>query len=160
LRVGLHLVLVDELPVLPQVRIPDLIDGSGRFRSHMALSGLKLALSRRARDQAAAEIRAQFQAFRATGLALDHVNAHKHFHVHPVIAALALRIGREFGARAVRAPLEPASVLNQIEPGSPRDRDWLLNLFARRLLLRARQAGLFTPDAVFGIRWSGAMTKQ
>jgi len=160
LRIGLHLVLVDELPVLPKHRVPDLIDGSGRFRSNMALSGLKLALSRRARDQAAAEIRAQFEAFRATGLPLDHVNAHKHFHVHPVIAALVLRIGREFGARGLRAPVEPANVLNQIEPGSARDGDWLLRLFARRLLRRARQAGLFAPDAIFGIRWSGAMTKQ
>src|SRR5207237_9602648 len=84
----------------------------------------------------------------------------KHFQVHPVIAGMALRIGREFGARALRAPVEPANVLNQIEPGSPRDRDWLLKLFAQRLLRRARQAGLFAPDAVFGIRWSGAMTKQ
>ena len=39
-------------------------------------------------------------AFRATGLALDHVNAHKHFHLHPTIAALILRIGPRFGMRA------------------------------------------------------------
>ena len=38
--------------------------------------------------QLAAEIEAQFAAFAATGLALDHVNSHKHFHLHPTIAAL------------------------------------------------------------------------
>src|SRR5690348_2816752 len=118
LRVGLHLVLVDEAPSLPPDQIADLIDASGHLRANMPLSGFKVALSRRARGQAAAEIRAQFQAFRATGLALDHVNAHKHFHVHPVIAGLALSIGREFGSRALRAPVEPGDMLNDIEPGS------------------------------------------
>jgi hypothetical protein len=45
-------------------------------RRHRARS---LARNPRARRQLAAEIRAQFEAFRATGLPLDHVNAHKHF---------------------------------------------------------------------------------
>jgi predicted glycoside hydrolase/deacetylase ChbG (UPF0249 family) len=59
------------------------------------------------RRQLAAEIRAQFEAFAATGLRLDHVNAHKHFHLHPTILSLMLSIGREFGLRAVRLPAEP-----------------------------------------------------
>ena len=33
------------------------------------------------------KIAAQFEAYRATGLPLDHVNAHRHFHLHPVVAA-------------------------------------------------------------------------
>src|SRR5213078_1596649 len=47
----------------------------------------------------AAEIRAQFEAFRATGLALDHVNAHQHMHLHPVVARLIVEIGRSYGMR-------------------------------------------------------------
>lgn len=160
LRVGLHLVLVDEMPALPREQVMDLIDCSGRFGANMLVSGFKVALSRRARDQAAAEIRAQFQAFVATGLSLDHVNAHKHFHVHPVIAGLALSIGRQFGSRALRAPVEPGEMLSSIEPLSLVRREWLLNTFARRLLRRARVEGLFAPDYVFGVRWSGAMTRQ
>src|SRR2546423_4488956 len=160
LRVGLHLVLVDETPALPRDQVADLIDGSGRFRPNMLVAGFKVALSRRTRGQAAAEIRAQFRAFRATGLALDHVNAHKHFHVHPVITGLALSIGKEFGARALRAPLEPRNMLSGIEPGSLVRREWLLNVFARRLLRRARAGGMFAPDYVFGVRWSGGMTSQ
>ena len=56
------------------------------------------------------EIRAQFEAFRATGLALDHVNAHKHMHLHPSVAALIIEIGRDYGMKAVRVPAEPVTV--------------------------------------------------
>jgi len=37
----------------------------------------------RGAHQAEQEIGAQFQAFANTGLALDHVNAHQHYHMHP-----------------------------------------------------------------------------
>ena len=66
---------------------------------------------RRVRRQLAAEIRAQFTAFAATGLTLDHANAHKHMHLHPTVGALMLRIGRDFGLRSVRVPAEPPAVL-------------------------------------------------
>jgi len=35
--------------------------------------------------------------FAATGLLLDHVNAHKHFHLHPTIAKLMVKIGKRYG---------------------------------------------------------------
>ena len=48
-------------------------------------SGRVIALSRAARRELAAEITAQFAAFRDSGLTLDHCNAHKHFHLHPLV---------------------------------------------------------------------------
>ena len=106
----------------------------------------------------AAEIAAQFEAFSATGLALDHVNAHKHFHLHPTIAALMLSIGRDFGLRAARVPLEPAATLAQIEPYKVSSVAALTRPFAQGLRRRFARAGIASPDAVFGLAWSGAMT--
>ena len=160
LRVGLHLVLVDGVPALARRSVPDLTERSGRFRSNMTLSGINMSLNPAARQQLAAEVTAQFEAFRATGLMLDHVNGHRHFHVHPVIAKCVLRIGRQFGVRAIRVPLEPADVLQRIQPGAPVRHERLLGYFARGLLRRARRLGMFAPDQVFGIRWSGAMMKD
>ena len=91
LAVGLHLTLTDGTPVLPPERIPALVQADGRFRDDMAGLGLALAPRPRRAAQLRAEIAAQFAAFRATGLACDHLNAHKHFHLHPVIAAIAFR---------------------------------------------------------------------
>ncbi|HEY5107111.1 MAG TPA: hopanoid biosynthesis-associated protein HpnK [Caulobacteraceae bacterium] len=160
LRVGLHLVLVDGRPTLPPSEVPDLVDEAGRFRAGMMAAGVSMALRPAVRRQVAAEITAQFEAFRATGLALDHVNAHKHFHLHPVIAALICGIGQRHGLRAVRVPAEPRAVLAAVEPGGAYRLDPVVSLMAELLRRRLRQAGIAAADQVFGLRWSGAMTKE
>jgi hopanoid biosynthesis associated protein HpnK len=160
LRVGLHVVLVEGRPVLPASAVTHLVDGNGLFRSNMAVLGTVLTCSRQARRQLAAEITAQFEAFRATGLTLDHCNAHKHFHLHPVVAALIAAIGGRFGLRAVRIPLEPAQVLRMIERQTPWAPELLTAPFALLLRRRFRAAGLLAPDRIFGLRWSGRMTRD
>ncbi|MEA1831956.1 hopanoid biosynthesis-associated protein HpnK [Methylobacterium durans] len=157
LRVGLHLVLVEAWPTLPAFELPDLTDAAGLMRRDMERLGLDLALKPAARRQLSAEIRAQFEAFRATGLPLDHVNAHKHFHVHPLIAGAVLRIGRAFGMRALRVPREPREILRRAEPGSNPRPALDIAPWAALLAVRARAAGLLIPDRTLGLAWSGAM---
>ncbi|HLX98508.1 MAG TPA: hopanoid biosynthesis-associated protein HpnK, partial [Roseiarcus sp.] len=106
LAVGLHLALVDARPVVPASAVPDLVDRNGRFRASMARSGAAMAFLPHVRRQMRLEVRAQFEAFRLTGLKLDHVSAHKHFHLHPFILAAILELAKEFAVPAVRAPLE------------------------------------------------------
>ena len=120
LAVGLHLALVDAEPVLPPSAVPDLIDERGWFRSNMARSGAAMFFLPHVRRLMRAEIRAQFEAFRATGLKLDHVTAHKHFHLHPSILSAVIELAKEFGAPAVRAPLEPRAALAEVEATGPR----------------------------------------
>jgi hopanoid biosynthesis associated protein HpnK len=142
LRVGLHLVLADGRAVLPPRAIPDLVDADGRFGERMARDGVRFFALARVRRQLALEIRAQFEAFAASGLVLDHVNAHKHFHLHPTILSLIMGIGREFRLRAVRLPREAGVPL------------WLRPWMA---LLQARldAAGLAHNDYMLGLRQSG-----
>ncbi len=109
------------------------------MRADMARVGLDLARKPAARRQLAAEITAQFEAYRATGLPLDHVNAHKHFHVHPLIAGAVLRIGRDYGMRAIRVPREPRQLLRRAE-ASARPRPALdIAPWSALLAVRARQ---------------------
>lgn len=138
LAVGLHLVLTDGIPVLPAAQIPALTQANGRFRDDMAGMGLTLAVSRAARAELRAEIDAQIARFAQTGLTPDHINAHKHYHLHPVIFAA---IARAPGFPTMRIPFEI---------GGPA----IQNLWCRGL--RAR--GLPAPDQVVGLRWSGAFT--
>ncbi len=158
LRVGLHVVLIEARPALPPERIPDLVGPDGQFRSDMARVGFDIALRPAVRRQVAAEITAQFEAYRATGLPLDHVNAHKHFHLHPVIAAQIMAIGKKFGARAIRVPAEPVSIVRAIDPSVAAWSPLLLGQWTRVLRAQVRRAGMVTSDAVFGLAWSGAMT--
>jgi hopanoid biosynthesis associated protein HpnK len=155
LRVGLHLTLLDGMPASAPRDIPDLVDRHGRLRDDIV--GLAFALLKpAARRQLRREIAAQFSAFRKTGLALDHVNAHRHFHVHPLVAGEVIAACREHGVTALRAPCEPASVVARI--GGARPAAGIIAPWAVLLRRRARRARLTVPDAVFGLRWSGAMT--
>jgi hopanoid biosynthesis associated protein HpnK len=159
LRVGLHVVLVEGRPVLPVSAVPHLVDGNGLFRTNLAAVGIGIACSKRVRRQLAAEITAQFAAFRDSGLMLDHCNAHRHFHLHPVVGDLVATIGRRFGLRAVRLPLEPGGVLREVERRTPWTATRLTVPFALALRRRLSAAGLITADQLFGLRWSGHMTK-
>jgi hopanoid biosynthesis associated protein HpnK len=159
LRVGLHLVLVDGKPVLPASSVPDLVDAAGNFRTDMARTGAAMFFLPKVRAQLAAEIEAQFAAFAATGLRLDHVNAHKHFHLHPTIAALIVKIGKAHGVKGARVPLEPQAVLGRIEKRRRSGVAALTAPFVQALRGRFRRAGIAAPDSVFGLAWSGAMTR-
>jgi hopanoid biosynthesis associated protein HpnK len=142
LRVGLHLVLADGRSVLPHRAIPDLVGRDGRFGEHMARDGVRFFCLPRVRRQLALEIRAQFEAFAATDLLLDHVNAHKHFHLHPTVLSLLLQIGRDYGLEAMRLPREPGAPLWL--------RPWL-----GLLRVRLDAAGVRHNDDIGGVEQSG-----
>lgn len=157
LRVGLHVVLVEGRPSLPTADVSHLVGPDGLFRTAMARAGATMFFRSVARRQLAAEIEAQFAAFAMTGLTLDHVNTHKHFHLHPTIAGLILKIGARYGLAAARVPVEPRGVIARIE-GRAVSADRLFDTLARSVRRRFRRAGLIVPDSVFGLRWSGGMT--
>jgi chitin disaccharide deacetylase len=160
MRVGLHLTLLEEKPILPPERIRGLVDGSGRMRRDLVRFAFGLARSARLRAQLRLEIEAQFAAFLGTGLRLDHVNVHKHYHLHPVVGREVVALARRFGAPAVRVPLEPASVIRRVENRKTPSAAASLVFASCASLLRSQvqHAGLLAPDAVFGLTWSGKFT--
>jgi hopanoid biosynthesis associated protein HpnK len=159
LRVGLHLVVIEGPAVLRPADIPDLVDAQGQFPSDPFRLGVNYFFRPRVRRQLAAEVRAQFGAFAATGLTLDHANAHKHMHLHPTVGRLMIDIGREFGLPALRVPAERPAVLarcgTRIGLGGHALYHW-----SRLLRRQAQVAGIATNDHCFGLAWSGHMTVE
>jgi chitin disaccharide deacetylase len=163
LRVGLHVVIVCGRPVLAPASIPVLVRADGSFSDALLLTSLKLFFLPAARRQLEAEIRAQFEAFRATGLTLDHVNAHNHLHLHPTVLQIILRVGREYGLRAMRIPYEPLPVdRDQLSSIGALTRLGVGLLLPWQLLLkrRLRRAGLRFNDYMFGLRDTGHMDRD
>ncbi len=157
LRVGLHVVLADGMAMLGHDAIPNLADAAGRMNSRMFVNGVRFFALPAVRKQLEAEIRAQFSAFARTGLELDHVNVHKHFHVHPTLLEMLVRIGREYGVTAMRVPDEPlwfaAHGGNALSvAGAALLAPWVA-LMKRRL----RAAQVPHNDRIFGLAASGAM---
>ncbi|HZZ65273.1 MAG TPA: hopanoid biosynthesis-associated protein HpnK [Candidatus Baltobacteraceae bacterium] len=163
LAVGLHVVLVNGRPKLPPERIPLLVGSDGEFQKNLFAAGMRYFFLPGVRKQLEDEIRAQFAAFAHAGLRLDHVNAQNHLHVHPTVLSLIMRVGRQYGMRAVRVPYEPALASWRAMRGNvvPRAAT-ALGLAPWLMLMRARlrRNGITTNDYVFGMHESGRMTAQ
>jgi chitin disaccharide deacetylase len=159
LRVGLHLVVIEGPSVLAHREIPGLVDARGEFPSDQLGLGINYFFRRSIRRQLAAEIAAQFAAFAATGLPLDHANAHKHMHLHPTVGAMMLRIGVQHGLKRVRIPSEPPSVVAACGHRAGFGNEALYQ-WTKLLRHQALRAGMATNDHCFGLAWSGHMTAE
>ena len=161
LKVGLHLNLVQGIPALPPEQIPALVGSDGHFLNDPVKTGFRIFCNASARCQAYAETRAQFERFKATGLDLDHVDGHHHFHQHPSLVGHLIQLAPEFGIKAIRLPIEPPgpSCRAQENRHSTRYLGWIFS--AARLLwmrTRLRKAGIACNDHIFGLHESGMMT--
>lgn len=88
LEIGWHLHLLDSVPCTTE---------AWPWGGSPARAGLAMGLSRHGRRLAAAEIRAQWQAFERSGLHCRFVSGHHHLHVHPFVRrTLAETLPRHF----------------------------------------------------------------
>jgi chitin disaccharide deacetylase len=163
LGVGLHLTLLDGRPTLPPEEVPDLVGPDGRFHTDPFRFGVALYFSPELQRQADAEIDAQFERFFATGLNMDHINGHRHFHLHPVVLRAIVRTAPRFGRPPVRVPLEPFGPSFKANQNRAIGRlaSWLFysaqTLQIRRQLI---DGGISSNDHVFGLYDSGAMVED
>ena len=159
LSVGLHVVLVQGEPVLPAAEIPALVTSNGRFADNLAGAGFNWFFTPGARRQLAREIAAQFEAFRASGLDLDHVNGHNHMHLHPTVLGMIIAECRRSGCQSIRLPREPFAFSH----GGKFSASWMAALAGRAGLepwlavMRARltAAGLSGNDWLLGMHDAG-----
>ncbi len=107
LGVGLHLTLSHGHSALPGKKIPGLANECGEFSYQPAATGMNYFFRRGLRRQLSREIDAQFEKFRATGLELDHVNGHLHFHLHPTVFGILMKSAERYGIRRIRLTREP-----------------------------------------------------
>jgi predicted glycoside hydrolase/deacetylase ChbG (UPF0249 family) len=115
------------------------------------------------RDQLVAEITAQIRKIQATGLAVTHLDTHKHAHIFPEILAALLRAARICGVRAIRNPIVPVKALHARQ-FKGKAHLWkrygqvrILHTFSGQFYQRTKRAGLVTPDGVLGVIETGSL---
>jgi len=139
LGVGLHLSLVCGRSALRQSEIPNLVDRQQRFPNCPVSAGMKFFFDPRCREQLEREVTAQFEKFFATGLTLDHVNGHLHFHLHPAVFGILMKHARRWNVRQVRLTRDPFWVNARLARGRWSYRLSHAVIFA---LLSARSRGM------------------
>jgi len=163
LRSGIHVVLVRGASVLPPAEIPDIVDANGMLCHGLFDASRRWTFRNAAKQQLRAEVRAQFEKFRATGLELDHIDSHNHMHMHPFALDTILAIGRDYGTPLLRIPYEPPLRSWRATRSAFFSRfGWAVALqpWVARMRSRARRFGYPRTDAVFGIRDSGRVTAE
>jgi len=163
LAVGLHLVLVAGSAASPPGEVPRLVDAAGRFPDSPVRAGLRYQFSGRARADLRREIRAQLARFRATGLALSHVDGHLHLHVHPVVIGILADLAEEFAIPAIRLPAEELSAGIALDRSAIPTKIVGSAIFAmlrRHAIPRLRRAGIDFADRVYGLLQTGRIDER
>ncbi len=160
LNVGLHLVLSNGRSCLPATDIPDLVNADGEFSNKLVSSGIKMFFNASVKQQLKDEVRAQFEAFKATGLRLDHVNAHNHMHLHPAVFDAIIEIGKDYAMDAVRIPDEKPlqALIGSRKEKITRFAIWLLlKPFTSRMKKRLIENNIKYNTNIYGFHHTGHM---
>ena len=108
LGIGCHVVLTDGVPVSPPETIPTLMGPDGRsFRRSLTDFFAAVMFGRVSEEDVAREALAQINRIQQQGIALTHVDTHKHTHILPRVARPLLAVAEAAGIRAIRNPFEP-----------------------------------------------------
>jgi hopanoid biosynthesis associated protein HpnK len=154
LRVGLHLMVAEGWASAPPDQVPAMADADGAMDADVIARSFRLLRPGVVR-QLRRELRAQFAAFARTGLELDHVNVHKHLHMHPVVFKVLLDELPAHGRPPLRIPYEPSWVASINRDERLRLGPMILNQWAQVARRLARRAGVTCNDQVFGLTHSG-----
>jgi hopanoid biosynthesis associated protein HpnK len=158
LGVGLHVSFLCGLSALGHTQIPGLVDKEGQFSNKPGITGFRCFFDKRLREQLEAEVVAQLEKFRATGLVLDHVNGHLHFHLHPTILRILLKQRSQFGIDRVRLTFDPLGLNLRLARGNYLYRvnhALIFGLLAKRARRIFAGAGVRHTSRVFGLLQNG-----
>lgn len=163
LGVGLHLVLVKGRSVLKGTELNGLVNPYQEFSESPVGAGFSYFLSRGLRAPIRQEIDAQIKRFRLSGLPLDHLNGHLHFHLHPVVFDAIRRDYHKWGISRLRVPRDPLLTNLRLAWGRYCYRlshAFIFSGLANRTVGPLERRGIKHTDLVFGMLQSGRMDEK
>ena len=164
---GCHVVLVDGAPLLDRTAVRTLLDpgGSGdpHFREGITRFGALALLGRLNENEIEAEAVAQIRKLQGSGIAVTHIDSHKHTHLFPRVLRPLLRAAASCGVRAIRNPFERMQG-SQLAASPSLWRRWaevgVLRGLARQFREAVQQAGIATPDGTLAIVATGSLNDR
>lgn len=163
LSVGCHVMLVDGAPLLPPSKIPSLGQGCGvpQFRKTLNNFVIAALTDRLNEKEIESEAAAQIERVQRVGIAISHIDTHKHTHMFPSVLRPLLRAAKACGVSAVRNPFEPAFSTAVVRGGwKLRKRHWQMRLlggFEGNFRREVAAQGMRTTDGALGILATGVL---
>jgi hopanoid biosynthesis associated protein HpnK len=160
LAVGIHLVAVSGRSVLTPSEIPSLVDRQGCFSNQPVVAGMKYYFLSQARQELKKELAAQFEKFHTSGLRCSHIDGHWHFHIHPVVFDLAIRLGKQYGVCQMRVPEDDVALALRFDPSRSLQKrlyGMIFQVLCRQMRRRLAREGFTCTDKVYGFFETGRM---
>jgi predicted glycoside hydrolase/deacetylase ChbG (UPF0249 family) len=134
-----------------------------RFRTAISDFALHCLRGKLVASEIEAEATAQIRKLQAAGIAVSHLDTHKHTHLFPQVLHPLLRAAKNCGLRAVRNPAEPIRLVRvATQPGLWKR--WaqvrVLNRLASDFRSAVRDAGMVTPEGTLGVLITGVMDER
>lgn len=165
LSVGCHVLLIDGQPVLASEKIPSLTS-SDHFRDGLKTFAARALSGCISTDEIVAEATAQIRKIQSAGIAVSHVDTHKHTHVFPQILRPLLRAAKGCGVRALRNPFGPRMPMRSTQLLA-KPNLWtrfaevrILQRFAGKFREAVDREGLVAPDGTLGIEVTGTLDEK
>ena len=166
LSIGCHVVLIDGNPVLAPEQVSSLTDGHSntvRFRDGLKTFAARAVAGHMSQEEIEAEATAQIRKLQSFGIAVSHVDTHKHTHLFPRVLRPLLRAAAACGIRALRNPFGPRRPWRSSQllarPGL-----WtryaelrFLHHFASKFHEAVEREAFVTPDGTLGIEVTGVL---
>ncbi|MGH9538159.1 MAG: carbohydrate deacetylase [Terriglobales bacterium] len=169
LGVGCHIVLVDGSPLVENAATHTLLDGNGsrggtaRFREGIGKFAVLALAGRLSPEEIEAEAMAQIGRLQSSGIAVTHLDSHKHTHMFPEVFRPLLKAAKACGVRAIRNPFERIR-RSQLAERPGLWRRWaevgILRSLAKQFRDAVREAGMITPDGTFAIVATGSLDER
>jgi predicted glycoside hydrolase/deacetylase ChbG (UPF0249 family) len=113
--VGCHIVLVDGTPLSQAGDIASLaqrVDGVAKFRDSLGEFAVAALTGKLNPSEIEAEAALQIRRVQQAGVAVSHIDTHKHTHMFPAVLRPLLRAAKACGISAVRNPFGPGDGLS------------------------------------------------
>lgn len=169
LSIGCHVVLIDGQPVLPPEQVSSLTDrhsNGARFRDGLKAFAARAIAGQISSEEIEAEATAQIRKLQSFGIAVSHLDTHKHTHLFPAVLRPLLRAAAACGVRALRNPFGPRRPWRSsqllVRPGL-----WaryaqlgFLRHFAAKFREAVGREAFLTPDGTLGIEVTGVLDER
>ena len=159
LGVGCHVVLTDGVPACSPEKIPSLLGPDGKTFRPSLLDFVQALLRGHIREtDIELEAEAQIQKLQNAGIALTHVDTHKHSHLFPAVTRPLLRVLERTGIASIRNPFEPEFTRRLAHAGLKRRLQIsLLNRFRPAFLSHPviHEHKVLTTDGTLGVSATG-----
>ncbi|MGI4757224.1 MAG: ChbG/HpnK family deacetylase [Janthinobacterium lividum] len=158
LGTGCHIVLVDGVPAANPESISSLVNQKGLLQTSLPRFIVDLQRGRISEKEIEREACAQIDRLQTAGVAVTHVDTHKHTHLFPRVARPLLRAAQACGVPAIRNPFEQAWSASLTRGAFMRKLEvTVLRNFQESFRRLLRASGLHSTDGSIGVSATGTL---